>query len=603
MDKPSIQRPKIGKDLLQMFMLQLYSDPRCIYREYIQNSLDAINEAVKLGILSKKKDGQVVINIGKDFIKVEDNGTGIKTGNAAKTLMDVANSIKNGVDTAGQFGIGRLSGGGYCEVLEFCTSYKGETTSTVVSMDINKLRTIINDDSNKESAEEAMSEICSVSYNEEDREKHYFRVTLKNIINSADVLLNEDEILSYIRQTAPIDYSTIFNTLINSSDQKDFVERHKSIDKINVSFNNNTNIEKGYGLKVTGSGDEIVKLRYFELPEHPLYGKLAWGWYAVTPFSVQIKEEKDENVGIRLRKHNISLDKNLLDPLFRESRGNKYFYGEVFITNDNIRPNSARQGLAPGKEADALMEQLRQYFNNVLRSVYYKASKLKNLLSRVETIADRIETSKEEVRRTLASHLEINVDDFQKALNRTGHDEVNDIIDIYAQKYKDDLEEKVSNLILTYKTGSTSTPTSNTTNSQPQPFTNDDEDTQTSTRTSSKARTENQSPRPNTGIGEDVPPSHGASDNGGSSAASATDSQNPKPPQKSPTKGKDTKTEKSKTVNINSLLNQLVNSGKYSDKEIKLLREVMERMDVFCPKSDKKKLNQLMMWAIRSVSF
>lgn len=47
MDKPSIQKPKIGKDLLQMFMLQLYSDPRCIYREYIQNSLDAINEAIE----------------------------------------------------------------------------------------------------------------------------------------------------------------------------------------------------------------------------------------------------------------------------------------------------------------------------------------------------------------------------------------------------------------------------------------------------------------------------------------------------------------------------------------------------------------------------
>lgn len=152
MDKPSIQKPKIGKDLLQMFMLQLYSDPRCIYREYIQNSLDAINEAVKLGILSKKKDGQVVINIDKDFIKVEDNGTGIKAENAAKTLMDVANSIKNGIDTAGQFGIGRLSGGGYCKTLEFCTSYQGEATSTVVSMDINKLRTIINDDTNKESA-------------------------------------------------------------------------------------------------------------------------------------------------------------------------------------------------------------------------------------------------------------------------------------------------------------------------------------------------------------------------------------------------------------------------------------------------------------------
>lgn len=600
MDKPSIQKPTIGKDLLQTFMLQLYSDPRCIYREYIQNSLDAINDAVKLGILSKKKDGQVLINIGKDSIKVEDNGTGIKAEKAAKTLMDVANSIKNGVDTAGQFGIGRLSGGGYCEALEFCTSYKGEATSTVVSMDINKLRTIIDDDSNKESAEDAMSDICTVSYNEEDEEKHYFRVTLKNIINSADVLLNEDEILSYIRQTAPIDYSTTFNTLINSSDQKNFVERHRSIDTINVSLNNITNIEKGYGLKVAGSGDEIVKLRYFELPEHPIYGKLAWGWYAVTPFTVQIKEEKDENVGIRLRKHNISLDRNYLDSLFRESRGNKYFYGEVFITNDNIRPNSARQGLAPGKEADALMEQLRKYFDNVLHSVYYKASRLKNLLSKVEATADRIEISKEEVRRTLTSQLENNVDDFQKALNRTGHDEVNDIIDIYAQKYKDHLEKKVSNLILTYKTGSIPSAPRTLAPDQPRPVKNGGEGKQTQQEVSTTTDTGDLPPQTETGTGEDVPKPHEESNVSGTSA---TNPVRPTSPRKAPTEGKDTQTGKSKTININSLLNQLVNSGKYSDKEIKLLKEVMERMDIFCPKADKKKLNQLMMWAIKSVTF
>lgn len=601
MDKPSIQKPKIGKDLLQMFMLQLYSDPRCIYREYIQNSLDAINEAVKLGILSKKKDGQVVINIDKDFIKVEDNGTGIKAENAAKTLMDVANSIKNGIDTAGQFGIGRLSGGGYCKTLEFCTSYQGEATSTVVSMDINKLRTIINDDTNKESAEDAMTEICSVSYNEEDKEKHYFRVTLKNIINSANVLLNEDEILSYIRQTAPIDYSTTFNTLINSNDQKTFVERHKSIDKINVSFNDITNIEKSYGLKVTGSGDEIVKLRYFELPEHPKYGKLAWGWYAVTPFSVQIKDEKDENAGIRLRIHNISLDKNILDPLFRESRGNKYFYGEVFITNDNIRPNSARQGLAPGKEADALMEQLRKYFNNVLHSVYYRANKLKNLLSKVGATADRIETSKEEVRRTLASQLENIVDDFQKALNRTGNDEVNDIIDIYAQKYKGELEEKVSSLILTYKTGSMPPASINSTPNPAHPAKSVGDHTPTQPEAPSTGGKGDLSPQSGTKTEEDKPKSGGESNTGGQRAS---DPPHQNFPQKTPaTRGEAAETGKSKTVTINSLINQLVNSGKYSDKEIKLLKEVMERMDIFCPKADKKKLNQLMMWAIKSVTF
>jgi len=127
----NIENPIVGIDLLKMLMLQLYSNPRCIYREYIQNALDSINEAVKLGILSRVKDGHVNIHITSNSITIEDNGTGIKSNIAAKILTDIANSIKNGIDTAGQFGVGRLSGGGYCEVLEFETSYLGADVSQI----------------------------------------------------------------------------------------------------------------------------------------------------------------------------------------------------------------------------------------------------------------------------------------------------------------------------------------------------------------------------------------------------------------------------------------------------------------------------------------
>ena len=108
----NIDNPVIGIDLLKMLMLQLYSNPRCIYREYIQNALDSINEAVKTGILTQEKDGRVSIIITKEDICIEDNGTGIRSDSAVKILTDIANSVKNGVDTAGQFGVGRLSGGG-----------------------------------------------------------------------------------------------------------------------------------------------------------------------------------------------------------------------------------------------------------------------------------------------------------------------------------------------------------------------------------------------------------------------------------------------------------------------------------------------------------
>ena len=135
-----IENSTIGIDLLKMLMLQLYSNPRCIYREYIQNALDSINEAVQLGILKRVKDGHVGIQISSNNVTIEDNGTGIQSALAVKYLTDIANSIKNGVNTAGLYGVGRLSGGGYCDILEFDTSYQGEGLGTVVTMDTRILR-------------------------------------------------------------------------------------------------------------------------------------------------------------------------------------------------------------------------------------------------------------------------------------------------------------------------------------------------------------------------------------------------------------------------------------------------------------------------------
>ena len=88
----NIDNPVIGIDLLKMLMLQLYSNPRCIFREYIQNALDSINEAVKIGILPRVKDGRVSISITKNDIYIEDNGTGIRHDKAVKILTDIPQS-------------------------------------------------------------------------------------------------------------------------------------------------------------------------------------------------------------------------------------------------------------------------------------------------------------------------------------------------------------------------------------------------------------------------------------------------------------------------------------------------------------------------------
>ena len=575
----NIDNPVIGIDLLKMLMLQLYSNPRCIYREYIQNALDSINEAVKLGILSQEKDGRVSIITTKNDISIEDNGTGIRSDIAVKILTDIANSVKNGVDTAGQFGVGRLSGGGYCEILEFETTYMGEDVSTIVSLDTRKLRKMVEKKKSDISAEDAMCEICTTQTTPAKAEEHRFIVRLKNVINSREILLDVDEIKDYITEYAPIDYSVPFNSLINSCPQTEYVKKHKQIDKIRISLNDHSDIEKGYGITIVGTGDPIERIRYFELPKHPKYGSLGWGWYAVTEFSVQINEDKDGCAGIRLRKHNISLDKNILNTCFKESRGNKYFYGEIFITNDNIVPDSGRQGLAAGEEADALITEIKKYFADTLHQVYYRASKLKTALKDAKDFVNRLNNPEFGNAKTqLTKKLQEHIDKFNKAATPNGKEEINDIITIYQNKYNDELKVEVEKFLVPQQ--------------EPQEENPDILDMMAESITHAPIYTTSPTN------------SHSSSSSGIKPEATPTSSLSPQQPTIAPSTPAITPQKTKAHVQPKSQVDAILASleGKnYSPEQVDLLKRVFSTMLVVCPSSNKKSVVQLMEIAVNSL--
>ena len=106
---------KIGKYTLESLTTGMYSDPKIIYREYIQNSVDALEVAVKMGLLEPhdmKID--IVVNAENGYISICDNGTGIKSTNAVSTLLNIGNSQKSHSNNRGFRGIGRLGGMSYC---------------------------------------------------------------------------------------------------------------------------------------------------------------------------------------------------------------------------------------------------------------------------------------------------------------------------------------------------------------------------------------------------------------------------------------------------------------------------------------------------------
>ena len=73
----------------------MYKNSQLIFREYIQNSCDAIDKAVELGIL-QPEEGRIEIwtDLETRNISIEDNGTGIPKAEFESILKSIAQSNK-----------------------------------------------------------------------------------------------------------------------------------------------------------------------------------------------------------------------------------------------------------------------------------------------------------------------------------------------------------------------------------------------------------------------------------------------------------------------------------------------------------------------------
>ena len=442
---------KIGKNLIEMLLFSMYPDPKIIYREYVQNAFDAITKAVENKILGQTKDGLIDISISgtKRNIIIRDNGCGVSRDDIS-VLLDIANSTKDGISSAGVYGIGRLVGAGYCEKLIFRTSAVGENTKTIITLDSEQARKIIADKSNTSAANEVIDVISTKTSEPCPVDEHFFEVELSNVLAAySSDLLNEDNVIEYLKDVAPIDYSTVFKKAIiapSIEKQQDYSDFYKDIPFVTISVNDNSDIRKRYGLKVEGTAgkiggedDRILNLQFFTL-EDKKYGILAKGWFAVTKFSVAINES-NRSRGIRLRMHNIQIgNAQYLDSYHKEKRGNTYFYGEIHTINENLKPTTDRSALAPTEEAKALEKLIKDQFIS-LYHLYSTANKAKSKVSDIHTKVSNVAAATQEY--DVDSDVNIitkNLSELEKIV-QTGDKAPKSALTIVIDAYKDSAEE------------------------------------------------------------------------------------------------------------------------------------------------------------------
>ena len=381
-----------GANILENLTTGMYQDSKVIYREYIQNSCDQIDKAVKDGLLNKDEGKiEIWLDFEKRRITIEDNATGIPSKEFRKKLGDIANSDKKIEIDKGFRGIGRLCGLAYCKELVFTSKANGEKIISIMYCDAEKMRKMINENAygQKHTAFDILSSINRFeTKNTNDVDSHYFKVELIEVNDENTDLLNSKEIKNYLSFVAPVPYQASFYYRAQIKDHAK--ELNFKIDEYAITLDGEQ-IFKRYtkGLK---KADNTEFDEVFDVVFHNFYDKqdktLAWMWIGLTKCKQQIPKINYMR-GLRLRKENIQIGgEDTLQKLFKEDRGNSYFVGEVFAVSKDLIPNSQRDYFNENSTRALFEKKLKQYFENELHKVYYTGSAVNSAIRKINSAND-----------------------------------------------------------------------------------------------------------------------------------------------------------------------------------------------------------------------
>lgn len=339
----------IGKFTLESLTTGMYSEPESCFREYIQNAVDSIDMAIDQGILQLDESRiEIIVDEDRREISIKDNGTGISSLLARKTLLDIGNSTKLHTINRGFRGIGRLGGLSYCKQLSFCTTFRGEDVKTVVTFDCERLKQLLIPGKGDEHTLQSVIEaVTNVTVLEEQSSSHYFIVKMEDVDDIA-TLLDIELVRDYVSQVAPLPYRKAFywgETIKQELNSKGItIEEYpifigRSFEKLSQVFKP-YKISQDIALRSGVTKDEISGISFFDVISED-NTSLAYGWYADTEFSGTLAD--DRMSGIRVRLGNILVgNAKTLSPYFKEPRFNGWVLGELYIISPNLIPNARR---------------------------------------------------------------------------------------------------------------------------------------------------------------------------------------------------------------------------------------------------------------------
>jgi molecular chaperone HtpG len=335
----------IGKDVLELLTSAMYIDPLTIYREYIQNSVDAIDEAVAAELYAGRSQPkiEVLLDPQNRTARIRDNGVGIKRSLFRRRLTSLGASAKRGTRARGFRGVGRLCGLAYCQQLVMRTKALDDDVVSELSWDCRQLRERLRDHAFSGDLSELVNRAASMTSRPcKGFPEHFFEVELVNVVRQKnDLLLNEEAVGRFISQVAPVPFDDNFAF---GQDISALLREYK----ISSSYNISVNAVKTFRPHTNefplwnGLSDRFTDLESFQIPGM-VDGTVAVGWilhhgyYGSLPDRLNVR-------GLRARIGNIQVGgEAIFEHLFPERRFNAWTVGEVHMLSDRfLIPNGRR---------------------------------------------------------------------------------------------------------------------------------------------------------------------------------------------------------------------------------------------------------------------
>jgi len=388
---------RIGKDILEFLTGAMYVDPLVIYREYVQNAVDAIEEAQSAGLYKNGNEPTIEIFLDQKerSIRIRDNGIGVTARKFATRLSAIGGSEKRGKNKRGFRGVGRLSGLGYAQQVIFRSRASATAKTLVMTWDGRTLKDLLRRSDYDGALADAVKAVATVASEDSNNEPaHFFEVELRGVLRiKNDTLMNEQQVRFYLSQVVPVPFHTEFSfgaridSFLNEFEEKSQYVLWLNDGKGAICRPHTNSFQFGKQGK-----DDFGELEFIKLSG--IDGELdAVGWILHHSYYGALSRTTGLP-GVRVRSGGIQVGSiDLLASMFPEPRFNSWCVGELHILNNKIVPNGRRDDFEENVHYQNLQGQFAPYAKRLTKLCREKSivrNRLKNVNTEIEAAHSRM---------------------------------------------------------------------------------------------------------------------------------------------------------------------------------------------------------------------